>query len=522
MVARRADIVFYNAKVYTFDDAVGNARAIAVEEGRIIAVGSDKEIKRSAPRGCEKVDLGGRPVFPGFTDSHTHFIGMGVDSLGVDLSGTKSVDEALSLMRKAAEKAPPGGWVVGTGWSESRWSDGRFITRKDLDNSCPGHPAVAHRVCGHLSSVNSRAIDEMKLDAKTPDVEVSANGELTGVLRESAVVLAWSATKPSEVLKTRGLMAATKKAHRLGVTSIHDNGQMEDLRVYEEAESRGKLGVRVRFNIPSAHLNSILDLGLASNFGSEMLRIGGVKIFCDGALGARTAALSQPFVDDPGNKGVFVHRRKELDEMVSLANGAGIQIVMHAIGDAGIGTAISSIAAAVKSNPRKDHRHRIEHLELPGVEHLTSMRRLGIVASMQPNFVGEWGGINGMYYSRLGPERAARNNPFREVLDGKVRLAFGSDCMPFSPVYGILSAVNAPHKAQRISPEEAIRAYTSGPAYAAFEEDIKGAVSPGKLGDLVVLSADPIGDPSSLASVCVLKTIVGGEIVYEKSKDILR
>jgi predicted amidohydrolase YtcJ len=370
---------------------VRNARAIAVEEGRIIAVGSDREIKRSAPRGCEKVDLGGRPVFPGFTDSHTHFIGMGVDSLGVDLSETKSLDEALGLMRKAAEKTPSGGWIVGTGWSENRWRDVRFITRKDLDGCCPKHPAVAHRICGHLSSVNSRAIDEMKLDAKTSDVEVSADGELTGVLRESAVVLAWSATKPSEALKTRGLLAATKKAHSLGVTSIHDNGQMEDLRIYQAAESKGKLGVRVRFNFPSEHLDSILDLGLAGNFGSEMLRLGGVKIFCDGALGARTAALSQPFADDPGNKGMFVHKRKDLDELVSMANDAEIQIVMHAIGDAGIGTAISSIAAALKSSHRKDHRHRIEHLELPWVEHLTSMRRLGIVASMQPNFVGEWG-----------------------------------------------------------------------------------------------------------------------------------
>jgi predicted amidohydrolase YtcJ len=245
--------------------------------------------------------------------------------------------------------------------------------------------------------------------------------------------------------------------------------------------------------------------------------IGGLKIFCDGALGARSAALSEPFADDPGNKGMFVHDRKDLDHMVTDANDAGIQVAVHAIGDEGIEAALSSIEAALDRNPRKDHRHRIEHLELPSADHIARMRKRGIVASMQPNFVGEWGGINGMYVDRLGPERAKRNNPFAEVLKAKVRMVFGSDCMPFSPLYGIYSAVNAPYPSQRISVEDAIAAYTREAAYASFEEGLKGSIEDGKLGDFVVLAGDPFADPGNVASVGVTKTIVGGEVVYDRA-----
>lgn len=518
MVARRADAVFYNGKVYTFDPDIGVARAVAVSGGEIIAVGSDSDIKGSAPRGCDKYDLGGKIVLPGFIDCHTHFVNMGVDMMNVDLMSTNSLDDAVARMRAGSRKVSEGEWVVGAGWAESRWDGGRFLTRDDLDSCCPDHPAVAYRMCMHMCSVNSKAIDLLKLDEKIPGVDVDAGGRLTGILKESAVEIARSATAPDRAKNSKALALATERAYSLGVTSVQDNLSIDHVAAYLTAERAGKLGVRVTFNVPACHLGSLRDLSLSTGLGSDMLRLGGLKIFCDGALGARTAALSEPYSDDPGNKGMFMQSKEKLDETTSEASEAGIQLVIHAIGDKGIDAAISSIEKALKTSPNRDHRHRIEHLELPSSEHLRRMRRLRIIASMQPNFVGEWGGTNGMYYDRLGEGRAVRNNPFREVLDSKVRLVFGSDCMPFSPLYGITSAVKAPHVAQRITTEEAVAAYTRDAAYASFEEDMKGTIANGKFADMVVLSSDPFSDPDSFKNVMVLKTVVGGDVVYERTK----
>ncbi len=518
MVARRADAVFYNGRVYTFDPDVRAARAVAVSGGEVIAVGSDSEIKGSAPRGCDKYDLGGKVVVPGFVDCHTHFIDMGTSMMNVDLMPTKSLEESLAKMKAGAKKVPEGDWVIGSGWAESRWEGGRFLTREDLDSCCPQRPAVAHRICMHMSVLNSKAIEKLGLDADVPGVEVDAGGRLTGIVKETAVNLVRSATAPDKVKCLRALALATKRAHSLGVTSVHDNGAMEHLAVYRSAERSGKLGVRVTFNVPSTQLGSMLDLSLSTGLGSDMLRIGGVKVFCDGALGARTAALSEPYSDDPGNKGMFMLSKDEMNDIAMRANEGDIQLVVHAIGDMGIEAVISSMESAQKAVRRKDPRHRIEHLELPSQQHLRRMHRSRLVASMQPNFVGEWGGTNGMYNSRLGEKRAARNNPFREVLSAMVKLVFGSDCMPFSPLYGVVSAVCAPHDSQRITAEEAVAAYTRDAAFASFEEDRKGTITEGKQADFVVLSSDPFASVDSLRATAVLKTVMGGEVVYDGAR----
>ncbi len=518
MDARCADAVFYNGNVMTMDARRGIVRAIAVAEGRIVGIGDDKEMKDVAPRGSNSIDLGGRTVLPGFIDCHTHFIQMGVDSMSVDLSRTRSIDEALSAMRDAAKKTPDGAWVIGSNWKESGWKDGRFITGKDLDYSCPNHPAVAHRVCGHMSSVNSSAIRILGITPETPDVDRDPSGKLTGILTESAVVIARDATAPDKAKKVKALAIATRKAHSLGVTSIHDNGQTSDFGIYRDAEAAGKLGVRVWFNYPASELDLLNSLSLTRGIGSDWLRIGGVKMFCDGALGARSAALSEPYADDPGNKGMFVHSASDFEATVRKANAAGHQLAIHAIGDMGIEATVSALESALAESPMKDHRHRIEHLELPSRGHLTRMRKSKIMASMQPNFIGEWGGTDGMYLGRLGAKRTSRNNPFAEVLRAKVRLVFGSDCMPFSPLYGIHSAVNAPHESQKIDVLSAVSAYTVDAAFPSFEEKLKGTLSEGKVADFIVLSDNPFEAPTAISSMTVLKTVVGGNIVYEKRR----
>ena len=517
MLTVGSNAVFFNGNIYTLDPRKKKAHAIAIEDGKIVQVGSDAEVKRNASRGSDRTDLKRKTVVPGFIDCHTHFIQMGVDFMNVDLSRTSSLDEALVLIREAAKRIPEGEWVIATGWKESGWKNGRFITKADLDACCPDHPAVAHRVCGHLSSVNSRAISDLCIDAKTPDAECDSSGKLTGILRENAASIPRAATVPDKEMKLMGLALATKKAHSLGVTSVTDNGSIEgtadDFDVYMTAKRNGKLGIRVWFNTPSDNIDQMRALSISTGLGDDWLKLGGLKVFCDGAIGARTAALSKPYDDDPHNTGTLVHERSELDEIVFKANEKDIQLAIHAIGDVGIDTAISALSSALKKHPRRDHRHRIEHLELPSHAHLKKMRELGIIASMQANFVGgEWG-----YLSRIGPQRASRNDPFREVLDAHVRLVFGSDCMPFSPIYGIQSAVNAPHPAQRISGTEAFAAYTRDAAYASFEEKIKGTLSERKLGDLVVLSADPFLSPESIDSLKVMMTVIGGKVVYGRA-----
>jgi len=509
--------VFFNGRIVTFDREKAMVRAVSVEDGKIVGAGDDAEIKRTVPRGSYRYNLGGKVVVPGFIDSHTHFIQMGLDALTIELSQTKTMDEALSLMKEGAKHIPEGEWVVGTGWKESSWTDGRFITRFDLDSVCPKHPTVAHRVCGHLSSVNSRAISLLGIDGKTQDAEVDASGRPTGVLTESAVSIVRAAERPDNAKKSKGLALAIRKAHSLGVTSVHDNGDSSDFSIYRGAETAGKLGVRVWFNTPTDSLDSRASLSLSTGIGSDWLKIGGLKVFCDGALGARTAALSQPFTDDPKNKGSFVHERKELDEIVAKTNDEGIQLAIHAIGDLGIDVTLASLRSALDKNPRLDHRHRIEHLELPTKSHLALMRKMKLIASMQPNFVGEWGGTDGMYVSRLGKARTTRNNPFKEVLQARVKLVFGSDCMPMSPLYGIYSAVNAPYPSQRVTAVDAFSAYTRDAAFASFEENIKGTISEGTFADLVVLSGDPFEYPQEIGSMTVLRTIVAGEVVYERS-----
>jgi predicted amidohydrolase YtcJ len=518
MDARCADAVLYNGRIVTFESGRKTVRAVAVAEGRIIALGADDDMRKSAPRGCDKLDLGGKTVVPGFIDSHTHFLQMGVDALNVDLFSAKSAEHALSLMKHAAGTTPPGEWIIGTNYRDSSWEHGRFITRKDLDGVCPQHPAVAHRICGHLSSVNSKGIEVAGITKDTPGAEVSKSGDLTGIVTEAGVGALRAVTAPDEAKKRKGLRLAIKRAHSLGVTSIQDNGDMDHFGIFREAERKGRLGVRIWFNAPSDHLDALTRIGSPTGLGSEWLKLGGVKIFCDGALGARTAALSKPFSDDPGNKGMLVHTADEMEDMARRAEDAGIQLVIHAIGDEGIEVTIRSIERALARSRRRDHRHRIEHLELPRPDHLRRMRKHKIIASMQPNFIGEWSGIDGMYTERLGAERACRCNPFREVLAAKVHLVFGSDCMPFSPLYGIASAVNATYPCQRMSTEEAFACYTKEAAYASFEEASKGTVSVGKLADFAVLSPDPFRDAASLESVSVVKTIVGGEVVFDASR----
>jgi hypothetical protein len=441
----------------------------------------------------------------------------------VDLSQTKSITEAQNEIMEKLSQTKKGEWVLGRGWDDSKWEDRRYINKWDLDPFSSNHPVVLTRVCGHMISLNSKAMEIAGITKDTPNppggqVDKSQDGEPTGVLRDAGQLINPFIPEETAELALEGLKLANEHALSLGCTGIHDAWIDEfGIKTYQTALKEGILKVRVNLMWRGDLAESIRAVGLQSGFGNEMLRLGPAKILMDGSLGARTAALYEPYEDDPSTKGLTMMTEEELNETVRRIHDQGSQLAIHAIGDYGIDLVINAIEAALKNSPRKDHRHRIEHCELLSTDQIERISRLGIVASMQPNFVGEWSGPDGLYATRLGKRRLRQNNPFRALLDEGIRVPFGSDGMPFHPLYGIHSAVNHYIRDSRISAEEAVKCFTLDAAYSAFEEDIKGSIEPGKLADITVLEKDLAEVPSAeIKDVLVCMTMVNGEILYSK------
>jgi len=508
--------------------------AVVTRGSRIVAVGSRKDI--AIPEGAEIIKAEGRTVMPGFIDSHTHFILLGVRTLTtLDLSKTRSLAEVLELIEARAPEIPEGAWLEGHGWDESGWPERRYPTKWDLDQVSPEVPVVLTPYYGHLVAVNSAALEAANVSKDTPDppggevVKDPETGEPTGILRDEAIRLIAEVSPPTtRELSLRGLREACDIALRWGCTSIHElDADAVQLSTYQTARGDGSLRVRA-YVMPTARfteeiIDSLGALGMSTGFGDEYYRIGAAKIFIDGSMGARTAVFTEPYEDDPSTKGLFTISPEELNSRVSKAHGYGMQVTIHAIGDGGIETALDAYEAALEENPREDHRHRIEHCEILTEEQIRRIKRLGVVPSMQPNFAGEWGGPGGMYDQRLGSERLRMNNPYRRLLDEGIRVAFGSDCgycppWPMNPLYGLWAAVKHPIEGSGISLEEAVRGYTLDAAYASFEEGIKGSLEPGKLADIAILSRDIEAiNPDEIKDVTVDLTIVGGKIEYRSS-----
>ncbi|MCD6135629.1 amidohydrolase [Candidatus Bipolaricaulota bacterium] len=511
------DIVIINADVQALDEARDSFSAVGIDDGKIAFLGSDKAAKKIANSKTRVIDARGRVVLPGFIDAHTHFAYMGVREGYLDLSDTASKHEALARIKKFALCKDAGQWVIGSGWDESHWSDSNeYMNKEELDAVAPDNPVLLRRVDGHLDCVNTRALKILNLPVDTVGYEV-VDGEPTGVLKEDAVEAAAELLEPSADEFASGITAATKIAHRLGVTSIQDaqvDGRM--LKAYRSLNQAGELNIRASLMLTTDYLDELATLGLGAGFGDDMLQLGPIKVFSDGSIGAGTAAISEPYLDNPRELGLLMWEKGDLERIVLKAHKSDIQLAVHAIGDRAIDLVLDCFERA-NSQQMKDLRHRIEHAEMLSDEQIARMKKLNIIASMQPNFVGQWGLAGGMYDHRLGRERTMRMNPFASVIENGVPLVFGSDCMPFDPLYGIHSAVNAPYPLQRISPEQALRAYTIGGAYASFEDAKKGTLEVGKLADLVMLDGNPFNEPQGIKDMSVEMTILDGKIVYEKS-----
>ncbi|HUV38809.1 MAG TPA: amidohydrolase [Planctomycetota bacterium] len=486
----------FTGRIYTGLLEGATTEAVLVgDDGRIAAAGA--EAKRADVR---EVVLGERVVVPGFIDAHVHLEGLAQQLTQLLLADATSLDDVLDRVRERAEASPGNEVIFGTAWDESDWPEPAIPTRETLDAVAPDRAVVLRRVCGHLWVVNSRALGLIAVrddltDAQRERLKVVA---AAGVLREDDIALASSLVVPSTEQVREGLTGVIAFVLSMGATTLQDMGSLAlggkkgsaFLDALREMDAAGQLPVRV---VASLHRSAAETDDLASvldRVRGKRIHPGPVKVFLDGSIGAQTAAISQPFDDSPGNTGQLLWETDALERVVSRAHAAGLQIALHAIGDRAIGQALDVLEHVLQKRPRDDHRHRIEHVEIVTPRQIERMGQLGVIASMQPNFVGRWQGEDGLYAKRLGRRRDAMN-PLRSMLDAGVTLAFGSDGMPFGPLYGIRSAMHHTTASESLSFVEALHAYTQAAAFAGRIDHVTGSVEPGKQADLVVLSADP-------------------------------
>jgi len=505
-----ADLILTNARVHTLerdrDSPEPDAEAVAVRGGRIRRVDSAYEVGFHESAETRVVDLGGRTVLPGFVDAHTHLEMVGRRAREADLGDTAGPAECVERLQEHRDETD--GWVLGFAYDESTWDESRYLTREDLDAVSTDRPVAAFREDMHLVSVNSVALD--RHGSGFPDRDVrEAGGDPTGVLVEDALDTVWEAIRPDPDRTRAYLRAAQETANRLGVTAVHDMVRHSHApRVYRELDRAGELTVRVRINYWADHLDAVLETGLRSGHGSDRVHTGAIKSYTDGSIGGRTARLTEPYADAEGSeRGEWVVPPAELGMLVERVDDAGLQMAAHAIGDAAIEATLEAYEGTDGT------RHRIEHAEVLTDDLVGRLAASDAVVSAQPNFL-KWADEGGLYAERLGDQRRRDSNRFRALADSGVTLAFGSDCMPLDPLFGIAQAVNAPAQKQELSVFEALRAYTYGAARAGCDEDRMGTVTAGNCADLVVLEESPwvAGD---IADIDVVMTVVGGDVVYD-------
>jgi len=534
-----ADLLLTGAEVHALTDPDRTAEAVAIRDGEIVRVGSEYEVRFLDGVETKVIELDGGVVLPGFIDAHTHVQLLGQYELHADLWGIERRDACLDALRDhAAELDAESGaadgrdeWAIGFRYDESAWDDDRPLTREDLDAVSEGRPVAVFRIDVHSASLNSAAVERLRDDLPESDVRTE-DGEPTGVIVEDALDVLWERVAPDREDARELLDAAQERAHRLGVTGVHDMVRNTTLPwAYRALDRADRLRLRVRLNYWADHLDAVAEAGLAPGAGSEFVRTGAIKSYTDGSIGSHTARLREPYADldgvdadsgdadaggddADGERGQWVIEPDELRAIVADAADAGFPVAAHAIGDAAIDAALDAFEDADAALADPNRRYRIEHAELADDEQIDRMAAAGVVASAQPNFL-QWADEGGLYDRRLGVERRERADRFRRWLSAGVPVAFGSDCMPMDPLYGVHHAVNAPTDEQRISVTEALRAYTYGGAFAAGDEDRLGTIEVGKEADLVALERSPWDDPGGIDDVDVALTVVDGDVVYD-------
>jgi predicted amidohydrolase YtcJ len=542
----KADIIFIHANVYTGVPAnsqfssILREEAIAVRGDRIQAVGKNVDIEKLKGPQTQVVDLGGHFVMPGFNDAHLHLAAAGLQKLNVDLKGVKTLDEFRQRVLAKVETAKPGEWILGGGWDETVWPVKALPSRWDLDQVSGGHPVFLDRVDGHLAVANTRALQlaSITLASKDPQggkIDRDENAQPTGILRDTAVLAVRTVIPPpTHEMRQRGIDVALGDLAEHGVTSAQDySPEPENFEIYEALEKGGKLTARISewldFNESLDDLKKKRDSHPQSDL---MLHTGMLKAFMDGSLGGHTAALLEPYADDPKNSGLPQYDAAKLNEMAKERVLAGFQLGFHAIGDKGVQMALDAYAEAEKAareqkvkaaNGGDDFRLRVEHAQVTTQAQIAQFKQLKVIASMQPSHL-----LTDMRWAqeRLGPNRAATSYAWAGFLNKGVTLAFGTDYPhePVSPFRGLYAAVTRKSEtgkqeffpAERLTMDQAIAAYTTGSAFAEFEEKEKGKLVAGMLADFVVLDRDVTATSAEkVLGTKVLRTVVGGKTVYE-------
>ncbi len=527
-----ADMVLINGKIFTVDAAQPWAQAVAIRDGKFVAVGKDEAIKKLIGKETEVIDLQGKLALPGFNDAHLHFTNGGLYLLGIDLRPARDEKEFARILKEYMYKVPKGEWVSGGNWDHENWPSKKHPQKELIDAFTAEHPVLVSRLDGHMALANSLALKLAGIDRGTPDpqggeiVKDKKTGEPTGILRDKAMALVDKVIPPlSRDKRERAIRAAMRHAQELGVTSIQDNSSAEDLEIYQELLRKGELGVRVNAWRGADGWADFQRIGITAPYGDPFLRLGTVKIFTDGSMGAGTALFFEPYSDDPSTTGLAIHTQAELEALVKNADAAGLQIAAHAIGDRANACILDAFAKSRAENGARDARHRIEHSQVVRAEDVARFRELGVIASIQPSHC-----IDDMRWAekRIGA-RVGDAYRFASFLDEGVRLAFGTDwdVEPLDPRLGLYAAVTRElpgggpaggwHPAEKLSVEKAIEMYTLGSAYAEFQEKVKGSIQVGKLADLVVMEKDLITiRKKEILSVPVAMTILDGKIVFRK------
>lgn len=532
-----ADLIIVNGIVRPMADAGAAVagQAVAVLGDRIVAVGSTAEIQALAGPCTRTIDAAGGLVLPGFNDSHVHFLMGGFQLSEVNLRDAKSPQEFINRLKEFAQNVPAGQWITGGEWDHEWWPGAPLPEKSWIDATTPDHPVFLRRLDGHMALANDRALALANVDRGTPEVPAGhivrdKRGEPTGLLKDAAMEYVEQVIpRPDFSQKLAAAKAASEYAASLGVTSVQDMSTGADMGVYQTLLERGELKTRIYGMTPLSEWERLARLGIHAPFGSDILRIGGLKAFSDGSLGSSTALFFEPYLHEPGNNGLLgpdMVPEGAMLQRVLAADKTGLQVVVHAIGDRANLTMLDIFTTVAEQNGARDRRFRIEHAQHLRPNEIPRFGRERVIASMQPYHAiddGRW------CESRLGADRCRDAYAFRSLLDTGAILAFGSDwtIAPLDPLTGIYAAVtrrtvdeknpNGWQPQEKITVAETVRAYTVGSAHAEFAETVKGTITPGKLADIVILDRDIFTiDPVEILKAQVVCTIMDGTVVFSR------
>lgn len=532
-----ADLIITGAKIWTVDKTMPSAEAVAVLGERIVAVGSSADVDAWRGPHTRVIDAAGKLLLPGFNDAHVHFVSGGKQLDSVQLNDASSPQEFARRIADRTKLTPKGEWITGGNWDETKWNPSNLPTKELIDGLTPDTPVFVSRYDGHMGLANSMALRLAGITSKTPDppggrIVRDAQGNPTGALKDAATDYIDKVIPPlSHDQRLRIVKRALAYAASVGVTSVqHMVADYDDIAVYAELLQRGELTTRIYAAPLITQVDDQAKLGIGHAFGGPYLRIGAVKAFADGSLGSGTAYFYEPFLNQGNNRGLLsdeMHPISLMRDRYLKADAAGLQICTHAIGDEGISTILDLYADLIKAHGEADRRLRIEHAQHMAAKDFERFAQLHVIASVEPYHAIDDGRFA---ESRIGHDRASRTYAFRTFLDHGVRLAFGTDweVAPLDPVITVYAAVtratldgknpNGWFPEQKLSVAEAVEAYTMGSAYAEFQENEKGSITPGKLADMVLLSDDIFSiAPERIRDVKVLKTFVGGKLVWDST-----